>query len=515
MKEHNLPCFVEKDLKEQLGRYVEQETSRLLDETAQHALDAVRDGEVDVDQLIDKWTNTFTQEVAEYARPEAVTNELVFSEVYHALIHSPALETLLNFEHRYALAMRHITEEQDRDHARLEQRQRVEMEDAVHNLGVTHTDEQINQLAQRHFDSMQLNESKWASELSGLQDSQKREYVDWVMCVHEDTQAMQGTPSYVQQLRSLPSGELCDDEEGNECSQPSRKEESFTVHLGAQLKTMHNLRLIGADILDLCWHKPQNVGGVTMPQPERLQTAMSLYSNNLCALVLLVDNRLNSYTGIKREFAKVCEQSTDFHFPSLEQQFERIEADVLTANEWRAQQKLSEEGDRISVRSSGSSSSEKDDRNIRLSTGDFYMTRHSNLAEVHVVFHLVVDESVRTVTADISSRHPVLLGYRNVLKACFRYDIRTITLPLLLVHEMSEEMTIPWCLKRAELVFKCVKGFMMELGTWAGQQSRTIQFIVPSGLSEETFSAINNMLPSIFRMSNPVIAKQDYPQVIW
>lgn len=66
------------------------------------------------------------------------------------------------------------------------------------------------------------------------------------------------------------------------------------------------------------------------------------------------------------------------------------------------------------------------------------MTRHSNLAEVHVVFHLVVDESVRTVTADISSRHPVLLGYRNVLKACFRYDIRTITLPLLLVHEMSE-----------------------------------------------------------------------------
>ena len=37
-----------------------------------------------------------------------------------------------------------------------------------------------------------------------------------------------------------------------------------------------------------------------VPQPQRLQTAMSLYSNSLCALVLLVDNRLNSYTGIKR-----------------------------------------------------------------------------------------------------------------------------------------------------------------------------------------------------------------------
>ena len=64
----------------------------------------------------------FVQEVAEFTRPEPVTNELVFSEVYHALIHSPALETLLNFEHRYALAMRHITEERDRDLARLEQR---------------------------------------------------------------------------------------------------------------------------------------------------------------------------------------------------------------------------------------------------------------------------------------------------------------------------------------------------------------------------------------------------------
>ena len=40
-------------------------------------------------------------------------------------------------------------------------------------------------------------------------------------------------------------------------------------------------------------------------------------------------------------------------------------------------------------------------------------------------------------------------------------------------------MTIPWCMKRAELIFKCVKGFMMELAMYSGQQSRTIQFLVP------------------------------------
>jgi len=34
----------------------------------------------------------------------------------------------------------------------------------------------------------------------------------------------------------------------------ARLEESFTIHLGAQLKTTHNLRLMATDVLDLCRH---------------------------------------------------------------------------------------------------------------------------------------------------------------------------------------------------------------------------------------------------------------------
>ena len=30
--------------------------------------------------------------------------------------------------------------------------------------------------------------------------------------------------------------------------------------VGAQLKTMHNIRLVSADVLDLCKHKPNRVG---------------------------------------------------------------------------------------------------------------------------------------------------------------------------------------------------------------------------------------------------------------
>lgn len=72
---------------------------------------------------------------------------------------------------------------------------------------------------------------------------------------------------------------------------------SFIFGTGAQLKTMHNLRLLRADMLDFCKHKRNHRSGVKL---HRLQTAMSLYSTSLCGLVLLVDNRISSYSGIKR-----------------------------------------------------------------------------------------------------------------------------------------------------------------------------------------------------------------------
>jgi hypothetical protein len=39
---------------------------------------------------------------------------------------------------------------------------------------------------------------------------------------------------------------------------------------------------------------------MVIPQPQRLQTAMSLYSNNLCGMILLTDNKFSSYTSLKK-----------------------------------------------------------------------------------------------------------------------------------------------------------------------------------------------------------------------
>ncbi len=75
---------------------------------------------------------------------------------------------------------------------------------------------------------------------------------------------------------------------------------------GAQQKRMHNLRLLCGDPLDLCRHKTPTFPGPVVPHPERLQTAMSLYSSKLSALILLVDDRVSAHRGMKEGESRIC-----------------------------------------------------------------------------------------------------------------------------------------------------------------------------------------------------------------
>lgn len=477
---HNLPCYIEEELKEKLDAFVWKHTQEMYDNNVHKKIEQIKKADqTAIDSLVNKWSKAFTQEVKSYAKEEAETQEEKFSKVYHSLIHSPALDTLLNLEHTYSLTVEDLLKQRDADLQHLQLRQREEMDEAVK----TYSNEEINELAQNHFDQMQMIESKWTKELCNLKDTQKQEFREWVIKVHEDTQSK--SPSYIGRMRNISTA-LPEADDGERSEATVTMEESFTIHLGAQMKTTHNLRLLCTDALDLCRHRTHTVGGMVVPQPQRLQTAMSLYSNNLCGLILLTDNNFSAYTGLKKEFSRVCEQSTDFHFPDLQQQLTTIEQQLPVVRE-----------------TSSKRDNSKESKGSGLQTGDFYITKHSNLSDVHLVFHLVTDDSIRST--DMTSRHPVILSIRNIIKQCFRHDIHTLTIPLLLAHRMSEEMTIPWCQRRAELVFKCVKGFMMEMATYESSSSRTIQFLVPLGISYEMFSGISSMLTTIFRVSNAIV----------
>ncbi|XP_044212282.1 protein C12orf4 homolog [Thunnus albacares] len=493
---HKIPCYIENELKASLSNFIENETILDYDREAELALQRLTTGDVDVNQLANAWTRSYVETTLEHARPEEPSWDEDFADVYHELIHSPASDTLLNLEHNYFVSISELISERDMEIKKLQERQAAEMDKVMHELGNTLSDQDVNAVASQHFDAQQVLENKWASELKQVTSIQKQEYQEWVIKLHQDLRKSNNSSQINEEIKVQPSqlSELADSGARMFEEQP-QLEESFTIHLGAQLKTMHNLRLVRADVLDFCKHRRHGSSGTKL---RRLQTALSLYSSSLCGLVLLVDNRVNSYSGIKRDFATVAKECTDFHFPCLEEQLEEVQQVVLYA---RAQRSSKQKDQPEIPRNGGDDKSKNVERNpSNILPGEFYISRHSNLSEVHVVFHLCVDDNVRS--GNITARDPAIMGLRNILKVCCTHDITTVTVPLLLVHDMSEEMTIPWCLKRAELVFKCVKGFMMEMASWDGGISRTVQFLVPKSISEEMFYQLSNMLPQIFRVSS-------------
>ena len=57
---------------------------------------------------------------------------------------------------------------------------------------------------------------------------------------------------------------------------------------------------------------------------------------------------------------------------------------------------------------------------------------------------------------------------------------------------------------RAELVFKCLKGFMMEMGGWGGSEIKTLQFLLPASIDQDVFLKLTSMLSTIFRVSSAI-----------
>ncbi|XP_065068937.1 protein C12orf4 homolog [Rhopilema esculentum] len=480
---HSISCYVEDDLELALERFVAAKRKDLRNQLDHAVIKSIKEAPDSVAEIVDSWKKAYSKEYVKYQdQDDKNGDEIEFANIYHALIHSPALDTLLQLEHSYSVAVKDLCEQRDMALEKLQKRHETDMESLIRSIGVSATDADVNNLSSRQLEEHQIQETYWSSTLSDLQEIQKREYREWVTTVYENMVSKENLHSkeiYENIIRQpIAPGQADRNMDYHIVQEDTVKmEESFTIHLGHQMKTMHNIRMICGDILSLCRHTTTFVGGNLVPQPQRLQTAMSLYSQSLSALVLLVDDRIQSQIGIKKEFRKQCMQSTEFHFTDFEKQLCSIE-NVLTKRPNRTR----------TVRTTSvlqragfdqSASSPATTTNL-LQTGDFYVTRHSNLAQVHVVFHLVTDESV--VNTNITSRHPIVIGLRNILLSAATHNITTLTIPLLLVHEMTENITIQWCMKRAELILKCVKGFMMEGLCWDGDDSRTIQFIVPEVL---------------------------------
>ncbi|XP_043476112.1 protein C12orf4 homolog [Leptopilina heterotoma] len=491
-----LPSYIEKDLFESLESTVNSLTLKFHDEMAEKCIDAAVQGDLDVEEIIKNWEKIYKQKTVEYAEPLGTTDEELFAAAYHRLVHSPSLEPILQAEHKYGGDVTKVTQMRDAAQEQLTRKQTEEMCIAVETLESGSTEKSINEMAGRHFEEISLLQGHWGSKIDALKLEQKRQHRNWIMRLLEEQQTSMLSTPVESPMVSIPPirpglNNFCRNDEKSTTDFP-QLEESFTIHLGSQMKQMHNIRILTGDVLDFCRVK-LNDSGVD-PTPQRLQTALGLYSNDLCGLVLLSDSNLGVFSGITKELSSICQLTTEFHFPPIDDQLEKIRDDVKEAVTWKQEHQREESESQVKKLSSKA-----------LQTGDVFITRHSNLAQVHVLFHMVVNDSLRS--GDINSRHPAILGLRNILKNACCNDVTTLTIPVLLVHEMTEDMTVAWCTKRAELVFKCVKGFMIEMASWGGAELKNLQFLVPKGMSDEVFGTLAIMLPSIFRVSNPLVFK--------
>ena len=128
-------------------------------------------------------TSWFQEEHANYAHFPAQPDETTFSEIYHALVNSNALDTLLQLEHTSTIAVAELTKARTNAMEQLLAKQRSEMESA---LNVQSSDQKINVLARDHTQEREAMEVRWESEVSQMIDSQKREYREFVSNLHDE-----------------------------------------------------------------------------------------------------------------------------------------------------------------------------------------------------------------------------------------------------------------------------------------------------------------------------------------
>lgn len=103
MKKHDIPEYVEDDLVEKLRDFIEVTvTQNFASQETQQLEKYLNNSSGDT---VNEWAKLYRDEHAEFAQCMEMSDEKTFSQIYHTLIHSPALETLFQLEHSYAFAV--------------------------------------------------------------------------------------------------------------------------------------------------------------------------------------------------------------------------------------------------------------------------------------------------------------------------------------------------------------------------------------------------------------------------
>lgn len=243
---NNLSPRYEKEIFTQLSNFIEKETNIFYERAARAKMKLSS-----ATDLMSEW-GVILKETIRLSKPDyrslSRDTSSSFPSMYHKLVHSGTYTTsVLDLENSYALAISQLIEFRDKALRELHIRQGNEMEELLSKLGISKSEKDVNELSAAHLMESESLLNDCNRQITRLKSTQIAEFRDWIKKLYEDYE--RGPKS-----RGTSAGIIAPSDSDICCAEGTgiNMEESFTINLGAQLKTCHNLRLIACDILSLC-----------------------------------------------------------------------------------------------------------------------------------------------------------------------------------------------------------------------------------------------------------------------
>eukprot|EP01119_Soliformovum_irregulare_P010393 TRINITY_DN2550_c0_g2_i2.p1 TRINITY_DN2550_c0_g2~~TRINITY_DN2550_c0_g2_i2.p1 ORF type:complete len:547 (-),score=157.45 TRINITY_DN2550_c0_g2_i2:323-1780(-) len=436
-----------------------------------------------------------------------------FQDAYTFLLENvpSTYDTLKQLERSYTAALSDIQQRGDIAVRNLQKRHSEEMENASR----THHDpSKIGMLVANHVEEMERTEKMWQQEQIDLRDRQKLEYRAFVIefySVESRRLAEQGshstssmpsdasTPSIQDLKPTIKNGPFPpvrisgNNSKKSSWKVPFRKkrekeddisvvlpeviapmsekleraiEETTTIvipnshqaHLYTPQGRLYTIRLTSLPIFQLEFN---------LNDKDVLVSPSHVYSNSLRGVIVYVDPNLNYNAKGLKEFSKMCDAATEFHFDTFDAQLTSIKSKISSDP---------------------------------LSVGDFFVTRHTNLGNVNVVFHLVVSPT-KNFSPEISPNSPEVFGLKNIFATAATYDVEFLTFSGIFV-ETGDEISIfklnpdlNWIQPRCDFLLKMIREFLQSD---EGSDIKGMQMSFP-GIPSDVFLKLKTGISENFR----------------
>jgi len=233
---------------------------------------------------------------------------------------------------------------------------------------------------------------------------------------------------------------------------------SFTVSVGHYRPTLYSMELHAASAGALLRHKLRN--------RRALVTAnCSLYGERLAALTVVTEPSAIHESASAAEVIEMAELSAEAHFEPMAEQLAAVQREATRP----------------------------------FVTGDYFITKHSNLGETQVVFHFVGADTKKSPLTEkslyLAQDSPLLQGLRNVLEVCMQYDVSTLAIPLLLVDALPEHLhSHPACIARGLTVMHAIRSLLLGA---CDSTLKTVRLLLPP-VSLEVFAKYQAALKNVF-----------------